>query len=163
MKIAENSVVKFHYCLRDESADKELENSYKSDPITYIYGTGGIIRGLEDTMLGKAVGDKFTVSLTPEKAYGLRQEGSEQRVPIKHLLIKKNTQLKPGMMVSIQTDDGARQATVIKAGKFNVDLDTNHPLAGKQLGFDIEIMAVREATADEIAHGHVHGDGGCGH
>ena len=67
------------------------------------------------------------------------------------------------MLVNIQTDEGAKQATVIKAGKFNVDVDTNHPLAGKQLGFDVEIVDVREATADEIAHGHVHAEGGCGH
>ncbi len=163
MKIQKNSVVKFHYHLRDESEGVELESSYGEDPITYMHGTMGIIRGLEAGMAGREAGDVFSISVPPEKAYGLRREGSEQRVPIKHLLVKKNAKLKPGMTVNIQTDDGAKQATVIKAGKFNVDVDTNHPLAGKQLGFDIEIIDVREATADEISHGHIHGDGGCGH
>lgn len=163
MKIENNRVVRFHYRLRDEEADLELENSYDEKPVTYLHGTSGIISGLEDAMSDKAAGDVFTVSVPPEKAYGLRQEDSEQRIPIKHLLIKKNAKLKPGMVVNIQTDHGARQATVIKAGKFNVDVDTNHPLAGKQLAFEVEIVDVREATADEIAHGHIHGDGGCGH
>ena len=89
MKIEKKSVVKFHYRLRDESADVELENSHDEDPVLYMHGTSGIIRGLEDAMSGKEVGESFSVSVPPERAYGLRREGSEQRVPIKHLLIKK--------------------------------------------------------------------------
>lgn len=164
MKIGKNSVVKFHYRLRDETAGREIESTHEDgEPVLYIHGTGGIIPGLEEAMAEKETGDIFSVSVAPEQGYGPRRENSEQRIPIKHLLVRKNTRLSPGMIVHVQTDHGARQATVIKAGKFNVDVDTNHPLAGKQLGFDIEIVDVRQATAEEIAHGHVHGDGGCGH
>ncbi|WP_369821112.1 peptidylprolyl isomerase, partial [Oleiphilus sp. HI0067] len=88
-----------------------------------------------------------------------------QRVLIKHLMGDKKqlARLKPGMTVGINTEQGARQATVVKAGKFNVDVDTNHPLAGKDLTFDIEIISIREATKEEISHGHAHGVGGHHH
>ena len=113
--------------------------------------------------MGKRVGDIFTAEVSAEKAYGLRKENSEQRVPIKHLYVKKNVKLKPGMVVNVETDQGARQVTVIKAGKFNVDVDTNHPLAGKNLCFDVEIVDIRDATEEEIAHKHAHGVGGHHH
>lgn len=163
MKIAKNSVVQFHYRLRDESDNRELENSHDGEPVLYLHGASNIIRGLEEAMAGHEKGDVFTVSVEPSKAYGLRDENKQQRVPVKHLLANKKKRFSPGMVVHIQTEQGAVAATVIKAGKFTVDVDTNHPLAGKQLGFDIEIIDVREATADEIAHGHAHGVGGHQH
>ncbi len=163
MKIEKNTVVQFHYLLRDVVADKEVETSRDGDPVAFLCGHGNVIRGLEEALIGCETGDCITVEVPPEKAYGLRREGSEQRVPIKHLMIKKNAKLKPGMVVSIQTEKGARQATVIKAGKFNVDVDTNHPFAGKTLSFDIEIMEVRAAAQVEIDHGHAHGVGGHHH
>ncbi len=163
MKIEDKKVVQFHYRLREEGVDKELESSFGGEPSVYLHGAKNIIRGLEEAMLGRELGDVFSVSIPAAKAYGSRNEESQQRVPIKHLMIKKNAKLKSGMVVSIQTDQGAKQATVIKAGKFNVDVDTNHPLAGKQLGFDIEIVDVRDASDEEVAHGHAHGVGGCNH
>lgn len=163
MKIEKNTVVQFHYRLREDQGSTELENSHGGSPIAYLHGHHNIIRGLEKAMLGKEQGDVFSASVSAEEGYGKRVEGSQQRVPIKHLIIKKNAKLKPGMVVSIQTDQGAQQATVIKAGKFNVDVDTNHPLAGKTLNFDVEIIDVREASAEEIAHGHAHGVGGHQH
>ncbi len=163
MKIETRKAVQFHYTLRDESAGVELESSKSGDPVAYLHGFNNIIEGLEEAMEGKAAGDVFSVSIAPEKAYGLREEGNQQRIPIKHLLVRKNAPLVPGMIVHIQTEQGARQATLIKAGKFNVDVDTNHPLAGKQLGFDIEIVDVRDASDEEVAHGHVHGVGGHHH
>ena len=164
MKIEKQKAVLFHYTLRDESVGAvELETSKSGDPVAYLHGANNIIEGLEDAMFGKVVGDTFTVTIAPEKAYGLRDESRQQRVPLKHLIVRKNAQLVPGMVVHVQTEQGARQATVIKAGKFNVDVDTNHPLAGKQLGFDIEIVDVRDASEEELAHGHVHGVGGHHH
>jgi FKBP-type peptidyl-prolyl cis-trans isomerase SlyD len=164
MKIENQKAVQFHYTLRDESEGAvELESSKSGDPVAYLHGANNIIEGLEEAMLGKVAGDTFSVSIAPEKAYGLRDENRQQRIPLKHLIVRKNAQLVPGMVVHVQTEHGARQATVIKAGKFNVDVDTNHPLAGKQLGFDIEIVDVRDASEEELAHGHVHGVGGHHH
>jgi FKBP-type peptidyl-prolyl cis-trans isomerase SlyD len=161
MQIVKDKVVEFHYQLRDIEADIIVERSYGGDPVACLIGHRNIIDGLEQAMLGKSAGDRLTVALQPEQAYGTRKEGSKQRIPIKHLMTKGK--LKPGMVVHVQTDQGARQVVVEKVGKFNVDVDTNHPLAGKALEFDIEIIDVRDATAEEISHRHAHGAGGHHH
>lgn len=163
MMIEKNKVVQFHYNLKVEGEGNALESSRTGDPVAYLHGHGNIIKGLEKAMAGQSEGDVFSATISPEEGYGKRKENSTQRVPIKHLMVKKNAKLKPGQVVSVQTDQGAKQATVIKAGKFNVDIDTNHPLAGKTLVFDIEIIDVRDASAEEIAHGHAHGVGGHQH
>lgn len=162
MKIESNKVVLFHYVLRD-AAGAGLESSHDGDPVAYLHGTGSIIPGLEEAMAGKQAGDRFTATVSPEKGYGERVEGRIQRIPVKHLLVKKNARLVPGMVVGVQTDHGVRQATVVKPGKFTVDVDTNHPWAGKSLIFEIEIVEVRAATEEELAHGHAHGAGGHHH
>lgn len=161
MKIKHNAVVRFHYRLRDEETGNELENSHGDEPNTYIHGRGAITPGLEVAMTDKEVGDTFSVTLTPEEGFGVRKEGQQQRVPIKHLMGKVKP--KVGSVVSVQTNTGPRQAMVIKVGKFNVDIDTNHPLAGKTVTFDIEVIDIREATQEEIDHGHAHGPGGHQH
>lgn len=164
MKIATNTVIQFHYRLREDGADEELESSYDGDePAAYLHGHDNIISGLETAMTGHEVGDIFTVSVAAKDAYGERKEEQTQRVPIKHLMVKKNAKLKKGMVVNIQTDHGGHPATILKVGKFNVDVDTNHPLADKDLSFDIEIIDVRAATEDEVAHKHAHGVGGHQH
>ena len=112
-------------------------------------------------MEGRQQGDEFEITVEPVDAYGEREEDAKQRIPLKHIYQKKK--LKPGMVVSVNTQDGPREVVVEKVGKFNVDVDTNHPLSGKTLHFAIKIEEVREATTDEIAHGHVHGPGGHHH
>ncbi len=163
MKITKDTVVTFHYRL--SKGEQELENSHDGDPMAYLHGHKNIIAGLEEEMLGHESGDAFSVTIPPEKAYGLRKENTLQRVPIKHLHNgqKLKNKLKPGMVVHINTDQGTRQATVVKSGRSVVDVDTNHPLAGASLTFDINIESVREATPEEIAHGHAHGVGGHHH
>lgn len=163
MKITLDTVATFHYRLLN--GEQELENSHAGDPMAYLHGHKNIIAGLEEQMEGRSIHDEFTVTIPPEKAYGLRKENAFQRVPIKHLhnAKKLKNKLKPGMIVHINTDDGAKQATVIKAGRFNVDVDTNHPLAGASLTFEIKIESIREASAEEIVHGHAHGVGGHHH
>lgn len=163
MKIDKNSVVQFHYILTDADSNEQIETSRDGDPVLYLHGHRNIVSGLEEAMLGREKGDVFSVTVPPEKAYGLRQENRQQRVPVKHLLLAKKTQPKAGMTVHVQTDQGPMPATVVKAGKFTVDLDLNHPFAGKNLQFDVEIIAMREAEADEVAHGHAHGIGGHQH
>lgn len=160
MNITKHSVVSFHYRLSERG--NEIESSHGHDPLLTLVGMGSMITGLEAAMIGKKTGDRFSVELAPEDAYGKREEKEPMRVPIKHLL-GKYKKIEPGQIVYINTQHGTREATVVKAGKFNVDVDTNHPLAGKTLTFDLEILEVREATKDEIAHGHAHGAGGHHH
>lgn len=164
MQIGKDKVATFHYRLLDEQG-KEIETSRGEDPVAYLHGHGNIISGLEKGLEGKSANDVLTVKVEPQDGYGMRNENATQRVPIKHLVgdKKANAKLKPGMVVAINTEEGPRQVVVIKAGKFNVDVDTNHPLAGQVLSFEVEIESVREATDDEVAHGHAHGVGGHQH
>ncbi len=164
MQIDNNKVVSFHYRLADENG-QEIEHSYDADPILFMQGHKSIVAGLEKAMEGKAAGDKFSATILPAEAYGERQEDSQQRIPIKHLHAEKKSKIKykPGMVVSVETEEGPRQVTITKVGKFNVDVDSNHPLAGRTLVFDVEVVDVREATKDELSHGHAHGVGGHNH
>lgn len=160
MNIAANSVALFHYTLRN-AAGEELETSRGGDPSAYLHGANNIIPGLEKAMEGHAQGDVFSATVAPEDGYGQPDPDRQQRVPVKHLLFKGK--LKPGMVVQLNTRDGRVPVTVVKAGRHSADIDTNHPLAGQALTFDIEIVEVREATEEEIAHGHAHGPGGHHH
>jgi FKBP-type peptidyl-prolyl cis-trans isomerase SlyD len=155
-----DKVVTFHYSLRDES-DALIESSEGKEPVTYMHGHGNIVPGLESEMTGKRGGDKFKATVPPEQAYGVRDESAVQRVPIKHLATRGK--IVPGQMVAVNTNQGVRHARAVKVGHFNVDLDLNHPLAGKTLVFDIEVVDVRAATKEELEHGHAHGPGGHGH
>lgn len=160
MNIGLNSVALFHYTLRGEDGE-ELETSRGGDPGAYLHGADNIIPGLEKAMEGHAAGDTFSATVAPEEAYGLRDPQRQQRVPVKHLLFKGK--LKPGMVVQLNTSDGRVPVSVVKAGRHSADIDTNHPLAGQSLTFDIEILEVREASPEEVAHGHAHGPGGHHH
>ena len=160
MDIGPDTVVTFHYTLRNEAND-EWETSRGGEPTAYLHGANNIIRGLESAMLGKSAGDVFTATVAPEDAYGLRNPEKQQRVPIKHLMFKGK--LRAGEVVQLNTQEGRRAVTVIKAGRHSADIDTNHPLAGQTLSFDIEVTDVRAATAEETAHGHAHGPGGHHH
>ncbi|MGB1198575.1 MAG: FKBP-type peptidyl-prolyl cis-trans isomerase [Thalassotalea sp.] len=160
MKIADNKVVQFHYALKDE-AGQEIENSYSGDPLAYLHGHKNMIVGVENALTDKAAGEKFSVTLQPDQAYGERQEDAIQRVPVKHL--QGATKWKPGMTGVVETEQGQRQVTVIKAGRFMVTVDINPPLAGKVLTFDLDVIDVRDATAEEVEHGHAHGVGGHHH
>jgi FKBP-type peptidyl-prolyl cis-trans isomerase SlyD len=112
-------------------------------------------------MAGQSDGDTFTATVSPADGYGLRHPEKVQRVPIKHLSFKGK--LSAGDVVQLSTDDGMRTVTVTKAGRHTADIDTNHPLAGQTLVFDIEVSEVRNATAEELTHRHVHGPGGHHH
>ncbi|NCF19472.1 MAG: peptidylprolyl isomerase [Haliea sp.] len=160
MNIAPETVVVFHYSLRNEEGE-ELESSRGADPTAYLHGANNIIPGLETAMTGKSAGDIFSATVAAEQAYGLHNPEKVQRVPVKHLLFKGK--LRPGMVVQLNTSDGRIPVTVTKAGRHSADIDTNHPLAGQSLTFDIEIVDVRAATAEELSHGHAHGPGGHHH
>ena len=160
MQIGPETVVTFHYTLRD-AAGVDMETSRGGSPAVYLHGANNIIAGLESAMSGRAAGDVFSTTVTPENGYGLRNPEAVQRVPIKHLAF--NGKLRPGAVVQLSTSDGMRTVTVTKAGRHTADIDTNHPLAGQTLVFDIEVVETRSATAEELSHGHVHGVGGHQH
>lgn len=164
MQISTDKVVSFHYNLKDADGTL-LETSRDSDPTLYLHGQKNILPTLEEALEGKAQGDKIDVRLTPEQGYGERREGATQRIPIKHLHNHEaiKNKIKPGSKVVVNTQHGPWEAIVLKVGKFNVDIDSNHPLAGKTLDFEVEIVEVRDATAEEVAHGHAHGAGGHHH
>lgn len=160
MKITDKCVAQFHYTLKDE-AGTELESSKGRDPLAYLHGFNNMLVGVEKALTGKEQGESFSVTLQPEDAYGERKEDAIQRVPVKHL--QGSQKWKAGMTAVVETEQGQRQVTIIKVGKFMVTVDINPPLAGKVLTFDLEVVDVREATAEEIEHGHAHGVGGHHH
>ena len=155
-----DKVVTFHYTLKD-SEGEQMETSLEKEPMTYLHGANNIISGLEKAMEGHAVKDTFSVTVEPEEAYGVRNENNIQRVPLKRL--KNLGKISVGQILTLQTNQGQVQVTVLKVGRFNVDVDGNHPLAGEQLTFDVEITDIREASEEELEHGHVHGPGGHQH
>ena len=159
MKIAKDSVVRFHYSV-SEPGQESLESSRDREPLAILIGHGNIIPGLEAALQDREAGESFGVDVAASEAYGERREGLSQRVPKKHFGAQK---LVPGQQVVLQTNFGPRAVTIQKVGMSVVDVDLNHPMAGKDLHFDVEIVEVREAAAEELAHGHVHGDGGHQH
>lgn len=160
MEITSGKVVSLHYTLSD-SEGTFSESSTAGEPLNYLHGANNILPGLETELEGHKAGDKLSVTLAPDAAYGNRVDEATHRVPIKHLI--DPGKLQPGMVVALNTKEGPRSVTVVKVGRFNVDVDVNHPLAGKTLTFDIEVLDVREASEEELSHRHVHGPGGHHH
>ena len=158
MKIEKDRVVRFHYTVSEAGAS--VESSKEREPLAILIGHGNIIPGLEKAMDGHEAGDSFAADVPAAEAYGEKREGLSQRVPKKHF---EGQRLEPGMQVVLNTNFGPRAVTIEKVGMTVVDVDLNHPMAGKDLHFDIEIVEVREASAEELEHGHVHGDGGHQH
>lgn len=160
MTIENRKVVSFHYTLTNDKGE-QLETSREQDPMVYLHGYRNIIPGLETAMAGKDVGDTFEITVEPADAYGERNPNAMQRISAK--LFPDVKKLSPGQMVQLQTKQGPVQAVIVKVGRFNVDVDANHPLAGQTLTFDVEITDIRDATQEEVDHGHVHGPGGVDH
>lgn len=164
MHIEKNKVVTFHYRL-SEAGGGLVDDSHGEQPAVYLHGHDGILKSLEDALSGKAPGDHVTITLAPEQAYGLPRDDATMRVSLKHIRhpAGKKAKLLPGTIVGLETEQGLREVTVVKAGLKTVDVDTNHPLAGKTLTFEVDVVDVRDASAEEIEHGHVHGEGGHHH
>jgi FKBP-type peptidyl-prolyl cis-trans isomerase SlyD len=158
MQADKNTVVSFHYALTGENGES-IENSRDAgQAIDVLLGHGAIIPGLEKALIGHAAGDRIDVTVTPDEGYGERREGNIQRVPKKYF--KDAARLRPGMTTALNMKEGGQRTVVVaKVGSSVIDVDLNHPLAGRTLKFDVEVISVREADAEEIAHGHVHGPG----
>ena len=159
MIVATNKVVKMHYSVMDNDKNS-IDNSFDGEPLIFIVGTGYLIQGLEDALQGKKAGDTLSVKVEPDEGYGERHDNLMQAVP-KSMF--EGMEIEVGMQFRASTDDGDQSVMIIDIQEEDVIVDGNNPLAGITLNFDVEILEVRDATADELEHGHVHGDGGCGH
>ena len=160
MKIAKDSVVTMNYTLKND-AGEVMDTSAGRDPLVYLHGVGALIPGLENELEGKMSNDKVSAVIAPEDAYGARSEDL-LRVVSKDGF-QGEEELLEGMRVQLDTEHGPMVAVVSAITGDEVTLDMNHPLADMTLYFDVEVVDVRPATADELAHGHVHGDGGHHH
>lgn len=163
-KIEKDCVVSFFYTLKNDQ-DEVLETNVGADPVVYLHGHKNMIPGLETAMSGRETGECFEVTLLPKDAYGEREDSLQRKVPVKHLqgLPKGSREWKAGMIALVETEQGSRHVTIIKPGRFMVLVDMNHPLAGQTLSYQVELSTIRDADAEEIAHGHVHGLGGHHH
>lgn len=160
MKISTNKVIVLHYAVSD-SEDTLIDSSYDHKPLAVIQGTGYLIPGLEQALDGHQAGDKFDVAVSPDQAYGVRIDEYVQTVP--KAMFADIEDLAVGTQLRATTDDGEQTVIVIDVTDDEITVDGNHPLAGIELKFDVDILEVRDATEDELSHGHVHGEGGCGH
>jgi FKBP-type peptidyl-prolyl cis-trans isomerase SlyD len=160
MQAADKSVVLFHYVLKGDDG-VQIESSRDGDALAVLLGAGNVIPGMERALLGRGVGERFDVTIPPEDAYGPRREDYVQRIPKKYF--RDAQRLRPGDTTVLDTREGPRMVMVSKVGESVVDVDLNHPMAGQTLHFDLEIVEVREASEEELAHGHVHGPGGHHH
>ena len=160
MAITRDSVVTIHYTLKDDEGTV-IDSSAAGEPLAYLHGHGNIVPGLERELTGHDTGDKVSVRVPPAEGYGEYDKSLVQSVPRRAL--RGITDVQPGMHLHAQTEEGTRTVTVTRVQSDMVTLDGNHPLAGKHLNFDIQIEDVRQATEEELSHGHVHGAHGHHH
>ena len=160
MVVANQKVVSIDYTLTDP-AGVVIDSSSGKPPLVYLHGMGGIIPGLESALTGKTKGDSLKVTVAPEQAYGVRDNNMIQEVPRDRF--PADAKIAPGMQFQANTPNGPRVVTVVGVDSAAVKIDANHPLAGVTLNFDVKIVDVRDATTEELGHGHVHGPGGHHH
>jgi FKBP-type peptidyl-prolyl cis-trans isomerase SlyD len=156
MQIEAKKAVTIEYTLKDD-AGKVLDTSEGRAPLTYLHGADSIVPGLEKALAGKAAGDIIAVTLTPEDGYGMRDEGLVRNLPVRKL---REPKAQVGQRVPADIDGQARLVLITALKGDYASIDANHPLAGMTLHFSVTVVGVREATPEELAHGHVHGPGG---
>ncbi|MGB6450858.1 MAG: peptidylprolyl isomerase [Steroidobacteraceae bacterium] len=160
MTIKQDSIVTLHYTLKDDDGEV-IDSSASRDPLSYLHGRGNLIPGLERELQGKSAGDKLSVKIEAADGYGEYDKSLVEQVPRRAL--KGITNIKVGTQLRGETEHGPRTVIVTRIVGDMVTLDANHPLAGKNLNFEVEITSVRDATEEELTHGHVHGPGGHHH
>jgi len=159
MTITANSAVTFHYTLTDTDG-VELDSSTDQEPLAYLHGHNNIIPGLENALEGRASGDSLDVTIEPAEAYGIINPEMVQEVP--RSSFEGVEDIQPGMRFQADTNQGPVPVVITAVSEETVTVDGNHPLAGKTLNFSVTVESVREATADELEHGHIHGPS-CSH
>jgi FKBP-type peptidyl-prolyl cis-trans isomerase SlyD len=153
MNVAKDMVVSFDYTLKNDKGEV-LDASKENTPLIYIHGKGHMIPGLEKNLEGKNEGDSFSITIKPEEAYGHYNEKLVFEMEKEKL--SQIEDMKEGMHVKMQTEKGLVLFKILSIGDKMIKLDANHPLAGIDLFFDIDIKEIREATKEELEHGHVH-------
>ncbi len=161
MKISKNKVATLTYTLKNDDGEI-IDQADDNSPFLYMHGTGGIIKGLETALEDKAVGDDFHVIIAPEDAYGIRDDKLTESVPRSMFEGISDENLVAGAQFHASTAHGNQIITIAGVEGDTVKIDANHPLAGETLHFDVAVKDIREATEEEIAHGHPHAPGGCG-
>ena len=161
MKAGKDKVISLHYTL--SVGGEKVESSHDGgEPLWVLLGHGQLIAGLESALEGHEAGEELAVDVPAADAYGERQEGQIQRMSKKYF--PNANRLKPGMVTVLQLKEGGQRAvTVHKVGMSAIDVDLNHPMAGKELHFDVVIGEVRDATEEELKHGHAHPPGSAEH
>jgi len=153
MQVEKNKVVEIDYTLKDDSG-QVLDSSQGREPLSYIQGVGNLIPGVESALEGKGSGERVEITVPPETGYGVRDDSLV--LSIEREKFAEVDDLKEGLRFRMDTPDGPMIFTVMKVDESEVLVDGNHPLAGMTLNFDITIQSVREATTEELEHGHVH-------
>ena len=161
MQISKHKIVVIDYTLKDDSG-QVIDTSEGGEPLAYLHGADNIIQGLENALDGKAIGDSISVSIPPAEAYGEHDETKIQAVP-RELFDDAGEVVIGAQYHAANPDGGDITITVTEVTDEHVIVDANHPLAGANLNFDVTIVEVRDASEEEIAHGHVHGPGGHHH
>ncbi|MEO8495319.1 MAG: peptidylprolyl isomerase [Planctomycetota bacterium] len=156
MQITKHKVVKIHYTLTDDDGEL-IDSSEGVEPLEYLHGVGGIVPGLEDVLEGKSVGDRIKVNVQPEDGYG--EQDDDLLHDVERSQFEGVDDLELGMQFEVDTDDGPMLVTVVEITDETVTVDGNHELAGVALNFDVIVHEIRDATPEEIAHGHAHGEG----
>lgn len=160
MHVAKDKVVTIDYTLTGAGGEV-LDTSQGGEPLSYLHGAGAMIPGLETALEGKAAGEALKTSVPPDQAYGQKDPSLVQPVPRERF--SGVPDIRPGMQFTAQGPSGSRVVTVVAVDDNNVTVDANHPLAGRTLNFDVTVVGVRDATSEELSHGHAHGPGGHHH
>ncbi|MEK7321537.1 MAG: peptidylprolyl isomerase [Pseudomonadota bacterium] len=160
MRIANHKVVSIDYTLTDGQGTV-IDSSNDHEPLVYIHGTGNIIPGLETALEGKQAGEQINAVIPPEQAYGMRDEARVQH--LSRDVFDTDEEITVGMRFHAMSENGPQVVTVVSVEGNEVTIDANHPLAGMTLHFDVTVTDVRDASEEELSHGHVHGPGGHDH
>ena len=156
LMIGKNAVVAIHYTLKDD-AGQVMDSSSGGEPLVYLHGANNLIAGLENELNGKTAGQSFTATIPPAEAYGETNPALIQKVDKE--MFQGVDNIEPGMAFTAQGPQGQQQIMVTAVEGDQVTVDANHPMAGKTLHFDVEVVSVRDATEQELDHGHVHAHG----
>jgi FKBP-type peptidyl-prolyl cis-trans isomerase SlyD len=160
LKVEDNRVVTLAYTL-SEAGGEVLDQATEKDPVVYLHGQGSLVPALEDALKGREAGEKFELDLAPEDAFGPRLEDSLRVIP--RDAFPAEVDLEPGLELALEDDGEPVPFWISKVEGDRVTIDLNHPFAGKKVHFEGEVLKIREATEDEMAHGHAHGPDGHHH
>ncbi len=155
--VEQDSVVSVMYTGTFPESGEVFDSNVNQQPLVFLVGHGNMIEGFEQEMLGAAMGEVREFTLTPERAYGSRDDANVQSIPRSQF--PEGMELEVGMVLGAQSDQGPMQFTVVDVNDEIVIVDLNHQMAGHTLHFSVEVVEIREATSDELAHGHAHGPG----